>query len=231
MFAANALILVVAFAVLAWAPITVHRVATPSELVILSIGLVVMLTVDLYLLRRAFRPLRRLAAVMSSVAPEHPGRRAEAFDAAPSEVATLADALNSMLDRLEHERRESGRRALEAQEGERSADRARAPRRDRADAHRHRTARRAGGDRAHGPARGAAGDRQTVLRSLEDVHRIGRELRPEALDDLGLVNALIALCSRVTQQAGVPIGASSTGTSRRCRRKRSSSSTGSRRRR
>jgi two-component system sensor histidine kinase UhpB len=38
---------------------------------------------------------------------------------------------------------------------------------------------------------------ESVLRSLEDVHRIGRELRPEALDDLGLVNALIALCSRV----------------------------------
>jgi two-component system sensor histidine kinase UhpB len=40
----------------------------------------------------------------------------------------------------------------------------------------------------------------TVLRSLEDVRRIGRELRPEALDDLGLINALIALCSRVGRQ-------------------------------
>jgi two-component system sensor histidine kinase UhpB len=46
---------------------------------------------------------------------------------------------------------------------------------------------------------------ETVQRSLEDVHRIGRELRPEALDDLGLINAVIALCSRVSRQSGVEI--------------------------
>ena len=34
-FAANIVVFVVAFALLAWAPVTVHRVATPSELVIL----------------------------------------------------------------------------------------------------------------------------------------------------------------------------------------------------
>jgi two-component system sensor histidine kinase UhpB len=44
-----------------------------------------------------------------------------------------------------------------------------------------------------------------VLRSLEDVSRIGRELRPEALDDLGLVNALIALCSRLDRQGSVRV--------------------------
>jgi two-component system sensor histidine kinase UhpB len=36
-----------------------------------------------------------------------------------------------------------------------------------------------------------------VRGSLDEVRRIARELRPEALDDLGLVNALIALCARV----------------------------------
>jgi two-component system, NarL family, sensor histidine kinase UhpB len=46
---------------------------------------------------------------------------------------------------------------------------------------------------------------ETVLRSLEDVHRIGRELRPEALDEFGLVSALIALCSRVTEQGGLNV--------------------------
>jgi two-component system, NarL family, sensor histidine kinase UhpB len=34
------------------------------------------------------------------------------------------------------------------------------------------------------------------------VRRIARELRPEALDDLGLVNALIALCNRLDGQDG-----------------------------
>jgi two-component system sensor histidine kinase UhpB len=204
-FAANALILIVAFAVIAWTPVTVHRIATPSELVVLAILLVAILAVDLFLLRRTFGPLRRLAAVMSSVAPEHPGRRAESFKLAGPEVATLADALNSMLDRLERERRESGRKALEAQESERS-----------------RIARELHDEigqtltavalRAQRAVENDPADREalteiaeTVLASLEDIHRIGRELRPEALDDLGLVNALIALCSRVTQQTAVPI--------------------------
>jgi two-component system sensor histidine kinase UhpB len=37
------------------------------------------------------------------------------------------------------------------------------------------------------------------------VRRISRELRPEALDDLGLVNALISLCSRVARQSEIHI--------------------------
>jgi hypothetical protein len=55
-FAANIVVFVVAFALLAWAPVTVHRVATPPELLILSIGLAVMLGVDLALVRRALGP-------------------------------------------------------------------------------------------------------------------------------------------------------------------------------
>jgi two-component system sensor histidine kinase UhpB len=41
-----------------------------------------------------------------------------------------------------------------------------------------------------------------VRDSLDEVRRIARELRPEALDDLGLVNALIALCNRLDGQDG-----------------------------
>lgn len=41
--------------------------------------------------------------------------------------------------------------------------------------------------------------------TLDEIRRITRELRPEALDDLGLMNALIALCSRTSRQGGLPI--------------------------
>jgi two-component system sensor histidine kinase UhpB len=41
--------------------------------------------------------------------------------------------------------------------------------------------------------------------TLDEIRRIARELRPEALDDLGLINALIALSSRISQQGGVMI--------------------------
>jgi two-component system, NarL family, sensor histidine kinase UhpB len=204
-FAANIAVCVGAFVLLAWAPVTVHRIATPSELLILSIGLVVMLGVDLVLLRRVFGPLRRLAAVMGTVDPLQPGRRAEPSSKAGREVVALAESLNAMLERLEDERRESGRRALAAQEGERS----RIARELHDEVGQTLTAVALRAERAAGDPSlqtdALTEIAETVLRSLEDVHRIGRELRPEALDDLGLVNALIALCSRVGRQSGVRV--------------------------
>jgi two-component system, NarL family, sensor histidine kinase UhpB len=205
-FAANVVVCVVATALLAWTPATVHRVATPKELVVLALGLVGLLAVDLILLRRVFGPLRRLAALMARVDPHQPGRRAAPSGRAGREVVALAEALNSMLDRLEDERRDSGRRALEAQESERS----RIARELHDEVGQALTAVALRAERAAGanqPAQRAALAEiaETVLRSLDDVHRIGRELRPEALDDLGLVNALIALSSRIGGQAGVPV--------------------------
>lgn len=205
-FAANAVVCIVATALLAWAPVTVHRVATPGELVVLAIGLIGLLAVDLILLRRVFAPLRRLVAVMSRVDPRRPGRRADPSSRAGREVVALAEALNSMLDRLEDERRDSARRALAAQEAERS----RVARELHDEVGQALTAVALQAERAAAQAGPAQRDALaqiagSVLRSLEDVHRIGRELRPEALEDLGLINALIALSSRVAQQAGIPV--------------------------
>jgi two-component system sensor histidine kinase UhpB len=204
-FAANVVVFVAAFALLVWAPVKVNEVATPDQVLILSAGLVVMLAVDLVLLRRALGPLRRLAAVMARVDPSRPGHRAEPSRGAGREVVALSDALNAMLDRLEDERRESRRRALAAQEGERS----RIARELHDEVGQTLTAvalqaeRAAGGGSSQSEA--LSDIAQTVSRSLEDVHRLGRELRPEALEDLGLVSALIALCSRVGQQGGLRV--------------------------
>jgi two-component system, NarL family, sensor histidine kinase UhpB len=204
-FGANVVVFVVAVGLLAWTPVTVHRVATPGELLILGLGLVLMLVFDLVLLRRAFAPLRRLTAVMREVEPGEPGRRAEFPDGSGGEVVELAHALNAMLDRLEGERRESGRRALAAQEGERK----RVARELHDEVGQVLTAIALRAERASEDAtteRGALTEiAQSLMRSLEDVQRIGRELRPEALDDLGLVNALIALCSRIDREAGLRI--------------------------
>jgi two-component system sensor histidine kinase UhpB len=46
---------------------------------------------------------------------------------------------------------------------------------------------------------------ETVHHSLDDVRRIVRELRPEALDDLGLIDALISLCLRMEQQGALTV--------------------------
>jgi two-component system, NarL family, sensor histidine kinase UhpB len=204
-FGINVAVCVVAVALLAWTPATVHRVATPSELVVLCIGLVIMLAADLVLLRRAFGPLQRLVAMMGAVDPRQPGRRAQSSARAGREVVALAEALNSMLDRLEDERLESRRRALAAQE----AERARIARELHDEIGQTLTAVALQAERAAddpGMQRDALKEiAEAVLGSLEDVHRIGRELRPEALDDLGLVDALLALCSRIERQGDVRI--------------------------
>jgi two-component system sensor histidine kinase UhpB len=204
-FAANAGVFLVAFATLAWAPVTVHRIATPRELVVLAIGLVLMLTLDLWLLRHAFGPLRRLTATIGAVDPGQPGRRAESFERAGQEVATLARTLNAMLDRLEGERLESGRRVLAAQELERT----RIARELHDEVGQTLTSIALRAERlAQEPvpdSRALAEIVQTALISLEDVRRIGRELRPEALDELGLTSALIALCTRVVEQGGLRV--------------------------
>src|SRR5919198_999095 len=44
-----------------------------------------------------------------------------------------------------------------------------------------------------------------VLAAHEDVRRISRELRPEALDDLGLTSALVALTERFSQSTGLNV--------------------------
>ena len=44
-----------------------------------------------------------------------------------------------------------------------------------------------------------------VRESFDEVRRIARDLRPEALDDLGLINALISLCSRLASQGDLRI--------------------------
>jgi two-component system sensor histidine kinase UhpB len=108
-----------------------------------------------------------------------------------------------MLDRLESARSEAARTALAAQEGER----VRIARELHDEIGQTLTAamlvaeHAAEGDPALAPRElGRVAD--VVRESLDEVRRISRELRPEALDDLGLVSALLALCSRVDAQGG-----------------------------
>jgi two-component system sensor histidine kinase UhpB len=205
-FGANAIVFVVAVATLAWAPVTVHRVATPSELVVLGIGLVVMLSIDLLLLRRAFGPLRRLASAMAAAESSLGNGRTDSYEGASAEVRALGEALREMLDRLERERRDSALRELAAQERERL----RIARELHDEVGQMLTAIALRAERAAEEAgdneRGALLEiSRTALGSLEDVRRIALELRPEVLDDLGLVNALVALCGRVDRQPGVRV--------------------------
>lgn len=204
-FSANAAVLAIAFAALALSSVTIHSPIRLVELVILLVGLAVMLLVDLLLLRQVLRPIHRLARTMEGIDRLHPGQRAVGFDRASAETLALAQAFNRMLDRLETERRESSARALAAQE----AERLRIARELHDEIGQTLTAVALRAEHAAGqggPDRGDLAElAEVVQQSLQDVRRISRELRPEALDELGLVNALIALCSRVAEQSGLRI--------------------------
>jgi two-component system sensor histidine kinase UhpB len=203
-FATNAAAILLAFAALVFAPVTVSIPVTTAELAILGGGLLAMLGINLVLLRPAFRPLDELAETMRRHDPLSPGTRV-AVNGEP-DVAALAEAFNEMLDRLESERRESARQALQVLEGERS-----------------RIARELHdevGQTLTGvmlQVEGLAGRipeelheqldelRETARRGTEEVRRIARQLRPEALEDLGLHSALAALATAFGEQAHIRV--------------------------
>src|SRR5215218_6582718 len=204
-FLANGIVLLVALLLLTFSPIEIDAPIQIEQFALLLAGFVVLVCLDLVLLRRVLAPLFRLTEVMSSVDPDRPGRRLSGVDPRSAEGQAMARAFNAMLDRLESARHQAARTALAAQEAERlrvarelhdeieqtitavtiQAERAADGKSDLAQALR---------DVADG-----------VRESLDEVRRIARELRPEALDDLGLVNALIALCNRLDGQDGARI--------------------------
>ena len=204
-FATNAAILVVATLALVVSPATVSFPVALTEVVVLVVGLVAMLALNLVLLRRAFGPLSRLTGFMRGVDPLRPGARV-AVGPADLEVAELTAAFNEMIERLETERRESGRAALAAQERER----ARIARELHDEVGQALTAVMLQLERTSQQAAGPVGDqleeaREGVRASLEEVREIARRLRPEALDDLGLSSALTALTNDMARRAGVRV--------------------------
>lgn len=202
-FLANGLVLVVAFLLLALTPITIHAPIRIGQLALLLAGFVVLLGLNLVLLRRVLSSFFKLTAAMSSVDPDRPGRRLTGVYPLSSEGRALERAFNAMLDRLESARRDASRTALAAQE----AERLRVAQELHDEIGQTLTAVTIQAERAaHGdPALASLALRSVadaVRESLDEVRRIARELRPEALDDLGLVNALIALCTRVDVEDG-----------------------------
>jgi len=206
-FTVNTIVFGLAVFLLIASPATVSNPIKVSELVVLVGGLLMTLAVNLLLLTVVLSPLRRLATLMGHIDPMRPGQRAPVGDwiRMSAEMITLSRAFNTMLDRIEAERRESAHRALAAQESERL----RIARELHDEVGQTLTAVALRAERAAGelPAQSQALDEivDTIHRSLDDVRRIARELRPEALDDLGLVDALISLCLRMERQGAVRV--------------------------
>src|SRR5690349_17370589 len=202
-FIVDALVLVAAATLLATGPVTVSDPVHIREVAALTAGLGLMLVVTLVLLRRTLRPLEKLTETMRRIDPLSPGRRVEVENAG-ADVAALATAFNDMLDRLETERRESAQMALSVQESERR----RVARELHDEVGQTLTAMllQIEGIAAELPA-GVRDEleelRETTRTGAEDVRRIAQRLRPEALDELGLQSALLALSGGFAEQARV----------------------------
>ncbi len=172
------------------------------ELPVLTGALVVMLLVNLLLIRRIVAPLEQLRTLMERVDLLKPGQRLWLDRRSRSEATELAEGFNDMLQRLEAEREESTRRALAAQESERL----RVAQELHDEIGQGLTAVLLQLGRARKQASAEVGEhldhtQNTVKASLEEVRRIARALRPEALDELGLVSALGGFSDRLAERS------------------------------
>lgn len=205
--ATNAAVITAAVAVLAFSPAHIPQPASVTNALVVVGGLAVVLVANLVLLRRALAPLRRLTDLMRRVDPLRPGERIPAYGT-DAEVVELTQAFNEMLQRLEEERRESTSRTLAAQEQERL----RIARELHDEVGQRLTAvllqlTRSAGEAPQELRARLVEAMETARSTLDEVRTIAAQLRPVALDDLGLISALGVLAEQMSEQAGAPVEA------------------------
>lgn len=202
-FAVNGGLLALIAVLLLVTPVTISAPIALAEALLIVGGLAITLVANALLLRRVVAPLERLAQRMDAVDLLRPGQRLDV--GRTDEVGRVVGAFNGMLDRLEAERRESGRRVLAAQEAERIGIA-----RDLHDE----VGQVLTGVLLHlDSIAGTAPDqrdeiddaKQAVRRALDEVRRISSELRPEMLEDLGLVSALTELTTTFGRLSGMRV--------------------------
>jgi two-component system sensor histidine kinase UhpB len=203
----NAILLVlsVGFTIAVLDPARVSSVRLDEEGVLLVAVLVLAVALNVYLVRRIVAPVATLTALARRVDLTGEGERMPA-PAVQSEAGELALTFNEMLDRLEAERHEATGRVLAGQE----AERLRIAQELHDQIGQELTAVLLSlarvESRVPGELKGDLVETQEAVRSsLEGLRQIAIELRPEALDDLGLESALAVLCERFSERTGLRI--------------------------
>jgi len=203
----NVLLLVVAVAVtiIVLDPNRVSSFRVDAEGGALLVALLLVVAINVYLIRHLVGPVQALTALARRVDLSGHGERMPVSDPA-SEAGELASTFNEMLARLEDERREATGRVLAGQE----AERLRIAQELHDQVGQELTAVLLGLARVEARVPASLRDDVTEVQgavrgSLEDVRRIAIELRPEALDDLGLQSALAVLCERFSERFGLQV--------------------------
>jgi two-component system, NarL family, sensor histidine kinase UhpB len=173
--------------------------------VLLVVVLAAAVTLNVYLVRRIVAPVQTVTALARRADLTGDAERMPA-PAGRSEAGELALTFNEMLDRLQAERREATGRVLAGQE----AERLRIAQELHDQIGQELTAVLLSLARVESRAPPSLKDdvilvQEAVRSSLENVRQIAIELRPEALDDLGLDSALAVLCERFAERTGLRI--------------------------
>jgi two-component system sensor histidine kinase UhpB len=204
---ANLLVICAAVAVAATVADSGLGFAEGSAWLVLGAAIVATVLVNVLLLQRRFAPLERLIDEMERADLSRPrANLGEATDgrAETEEVARLELAFRRMLERLEAERRRSASAALDAQEDER----ARVARDLHDEVNQSLT-----GLLLHLEAARRTAPPELVPeltetkalanRAMDELLSVARQLRPTALDDLGLPAALAAHVADLERRTGI----------------------------
>ncbi|MGB3329517.1 MAG: HAMP domain-containing sensor histidine kinase [Thermomicrobiales bacterium] len=202
--------------------VTARVVTSPDDspnpwliLVFVAVGFVLSACVNVIVLRAAFQPIDSLERVAEAVRRGDLSARAEPITFGDPQLARLAETFNDTLGRLQQDQDQLRRLAVQvigAQEDERK-----------------RIARELHDDTAQilfaqllSIAAMKSAPRDTMqdqvdqlegmtVDAIEAVRRLALELRPPALDDLGLREALEGLTQRFSEQMAIPVAFSMTG--------------------
>jgi two-component system sensor histidine kinase UhpB len=184
---------------------TSSAVTRGRELVVVGLAVVATLLANWLLLRRRFEPLERVISAMEEIDLANP--RAAGIEIGPGdseEVRRLDAAFGRMVARLEAERRQAGRAAIEAQERER--------RRIAQDLHDEvNQALTAVSLRLQASIEQAPPELRRELtetkrlssHAMEELLSLARQLRPAILDDHGLLPALRSQVRLFSEQTGI----------------------------
>jgi two-component system sensor histidine kinase UhpB len=205
---ANLMLIVVAVVVtgIAGNP-SLNLAERPGLALILAFAVGLTILVNVIVLQRRFRPLERLVDEMERADLSRPGanlRSPPDGQTGPEEVARLQRAFRRMLERLDAERRRTSSAALAAQEEER----ARVARDLHDEVNQSLTALllRLEAARVKAPvelAHELAETKALANQAMEELLMLARQLRPTALDDLGLKAALAGHVSELGRRGAI----------------------------
>ena len=202
----NLLLIVAAVVTAAIAASPGTELQTPQAALVLGLAVSLTIVFNVLLIQRRFQPLEELVDQMERADLSRPGANlsAGADPRHPEEVARLHHAFARMLERLEAERRRASSAALAAQEEERT--RVARDLHDEVNQSLTGLLLRLEAAREKAPPELAlelAEIRRVANQAMEELLTLARQLRPTALDDLGLEAALAGNVREVANQGVV----------------------------